>query len=70
MERTYTLRTWHLVLLAMAALTLGFTGALGGKMYTHHNEQHWNLEQAQKKQELINQEFVNAINGLAGQLRK
>lgn len=60
-----TLTKLQLALVAVGMLLLGFVGALGGKLYTHHSEQHWNMEQGLKQQELLNQQFITAINQLA-----
>lgn len=61
----YAFTPWQLALVALGMLLLGFAGAVGGKMYTRHNEQHWNTEQALRQQEQINREFAAAINQLA-----
>lgn len=60
----YAFTGWQLAVVAAAMLLVGFVGAIGGKMYTRHNEQHWNVEQALRQQEQINREFAGAINQL------
>lgn len=60
-----TLRPVQMVVAAVVIVLLGFMGALAGKSFTHHNEQHWNLEQALLRQDRINNELIAAINQLA-----
>jgi outer membrane murein-binding lipoprotein Lpp len=50
------------------AVVLGVLAALGGRMYTHHAEQHWAAEQlAQKVQQLEAQQvqIIQVVNQLA-----
>lgn len=61
-----TVTKMQLAALAVVAVLLGMGGAQSCRMYTHHNEQHWNAEQFQQRQERFNQDVVAAINQLAG----
>lgn len=63
-RRVYQFSAWQLAGAAVLALALGFAGALSGRMYTRHNDQHWAAEQFQQRQEAFNQQVVAAIQQL------
>lgn len=55
-----------LIGIMLLSLSLGVLGATLGTLYQRHNTQHWNMEQALQRQEQINREFAQALNGLLG----